>query len=86
MMQVSFLPSDGVTSASGKDSQQQITQGLTKINQHENSTVHTNIKVVIWITKYKQCKIIFQSYVLPQIIFISRTYSGIFSWLESSNL
>ena len=54
MMQVSFLPSDGVTSASGQDSQQQITQGLTKINQHEISTVHTNIKVVIWITKYKQ--------------------------------
>jgi hypothetical protein len=54
MMQVSFLPSDGVTSASGQNSQQQITQGFTKINQHENSTVHTNIKVVTWITKYKQ--------------------------------
>jgi hypothetical protein len=52
-MQVNFLPSDGVTSASGWDSQQQITQGLTKIKQHENSTAQTNIKVVIWITKYK---------------------------------
>jgi hypothetical protein len=84
MMQVRFLPSDGVTSTSGQDSQQQITQGLTKINQHE--TVLTNIKAVIWITKYKQYKITFQSYVLLQIILISRTSSGIFSWLDSSSL
>jgi hypothetical protein len=53
MMQVSFVQSDGFTNASGQDSQQQITQGLNKINQHENSTIHTN-KVIIWITKYKQ--------------------------------
>jgi hypothetical protein len=84
-MQVSFLPSDGVTSVSGQDSQHQITQGFTEINQHKNSTVNTNIEVFSWITKYKQYKQTFQSCVLPQIILISRTSSCIFSWLDSSS-
>lgn len=86
MTQVNFLPPEGVTRASDHNSQQQITQGFAKINQHENSTVHANIKVVIWITKYKQYKITFQTYVLPQIMLISRTSSGIFSWLDGSSL
>jgi len=38
------------TTLSGQDIQQQRTQDLTKISQHENSTVHTNIKVVSLIT------------------------------------
>ena len=32
-------------------------RSLTKISQHENSTVHTNIKVVSWVTKCNQDKL-----------------------------
>jgi len=32
-------------------------RSLTKISQHENSTVHPNIKVVSWITECKQDKL-----------------------------
>jgi len=41
---------------SGQDIQHQRTRSLTKISQHENPVAHTNIKVVNWITKYKQYK------------------------------
>jgi hypothetical protein len=49
MLQVSLLPPDCITTVSGKGSQQQRTGGLTKISQHENPTIHTNIKVVSWV-------------------------------------
>jgi hypothetical protein len=51
-----LLPPDSAIRVSGQDSQQQKTRGLTKISQYENSTTHTNIKVVRWFTKYKQYK------------------------------
>jgi hypothetical protein len=78
---------------SGQDIQQQRTRGLIKISQHENSTIHTNIKIVRWITQYKQhklskvmsCLILYLSHVLllavffmaRQIIFTSPTSFGI---------
>jgi hypothetical protein len=65
MMSVIFLPADCVTRVRGQDSQQQRTQNLIKISQHENSTFHTNIKVVSWVTMYKQRKYTFQSHILP---------------------
>ena len=49
MLEVSFLLPDCVTRVSGHDSQQQKTSALTKISQHENSTIHASIKVVIWV-------------------------------------
>ena len=49
VMQFSLLPLDCVARTSGQDRQQIRTRGLTKINQHENSTVHTNITVVSWV-------------------------------------
>ena len=55
ILYVSFLPPDCVTTVSGQNSHQWRTRGLTKGSQHENSTVHTNIKVISWVTKYKQC-------------------------------
>ena len=64
MMQVCCLPLDCITRGSGQDSQQKRKQGLAKTSRHENSTVHANIKVVNWLTKYKQYKLTFQSYVL----------------------
>jgi len=75
MHQVSSLPPCCVTS--GQDSQQLGTLGLTKISQHENSTVHTNIKVVSQVMKYKQYKQTSQSFIL-----ISRTCSGIFFFIS----
>jgi hypothetical protein len=54
MMQVTFLLPDCIIRVSGQDSQQQRTQGLTKSNHCENPTIHTNIKVISWVTKYKQ--------------------------------
>jgi|TergutCu122P5_1016488.scaffolds.fasta_scaffold1742996_2 hypothetical protein len=53
---VSQLPSTRLRYQSGQDSQQQGTQGLAKTSQHGNSTVRTNIRVVGWVTKYKQYK------------------------------
>jgi len=79
---------------SGQDIQQQRTRGLVKISQHENTTIHTNIKTVSWITQYKQHKLprvmtclkLYLSHVLllavffmvRQIILISPTSFGIF--------
>jgi hypothetical protein len=56
MTDINFHPPDCVTGVRGQDSQQKGTQALTKINQHENSIVQTNIKVVSWVTKYKEYK------------------------------
>jgi len=72
----SFLPPDCITRVSGQDSQQQRKRGLTKISQNDNSTIHTNIKVVSWVKKYEY-KLTFHSYGLPQIILTSYTSSGI---------
>jgi hypothetical protein len=47
-MQFSFLPPDCITIDSGQDSQQQRTRGFNKISQNENSTAHTDTKVVSW--------------------------------------
>ena len=68
MMLVSFLPPDCVTRVRGQDSQQQRTQNLIEISQHENSAAHTNIKVDSWVTIYKQRKYTFQSHILPRIV------------------
>jgi hypothetical protein len=54
-LQYGFLSPDGITGVS-QDSQKQRTQSLTKISQLENLTIHTKIKVVGWVTKYKQHK------------------------------
>jgi hypothetical protein len=75
MKYVSFLPPDCITRVSGLDSQQQRKSGLTKISQNDNSTIHTNIKVVSWVKKYEY-KLTFHSYALPRIILTSHT-SGI---------
>jgi hypothetical protein len=69
MKMVSFLPPHCITRVSGQDNQQQRTRGLTKISQNDNSTVHTNIKLVGWVKKYEY-KQTFHSKVLPQIILI----------------
>jgi hypothetical protein len=50
----SQLPSTRLRYQSGQESQLQGTQGLTKTSQHGNSTIPTNIRVVMWVTKYKQ--------------------------------
>jgi len=42
---------------SGQAIQQQRTQRLVEISQHNNSTIHTNIKIVSWITQYTQHKL-----------------------------
>jgi hypothetical protein len=81
MMWVSSIPPDCLTRASEQGSQQQTTRRFTKISQQENANFHTNIKAVIWVTKYKQYKQTFQSYVLPQIILISRTSPGTFFFI-----
>ena len=47
-MQFSFFPLDSITIVSDQDNQQQRTRGFTKISQNENSTVHTDTKVVSW--------------------------------------
>jgi hypothetical protein len=46
IMPISFLPPDFITIESGQDSQQQRTRAFTKISQNENSTVHSDSKVV----------------------------------------
>jgi hypothetical protein len=48
MHQVRSLPPGCITR--GQDSQQLRTLGLTKIGQHENSTIHTNINAVCRVT------------------------------------
>jgi len=47
---------DCVTIVSGRNSQQKRTQAFTRISRHENLIVHTNIKVVNWVTNYKEYK------------------------------
>jgi len=72
MLEVRILPPDCVTRVNSQDSQIQKTSGLTKISQHENSTIHTSIKIVIWVKICKQdTQYFFQSYIWPQIILIS---------------
>jgi hypothetical protein len=68
-MWVTFLPLDCNTNVSGHDSQQQITH-LTDI-KHENSTVHTTMKIGLQNTNK------LSSYDLPQIILPAHTSSGI---------
>ena len=79
MMWVSSILPDCLTRVSDQDSKQQKTWHFTKISQQENSTVQTNIKVVSWVTKYKQYKKTSQIYVLPKIKLISHTSPDIFS-------
>ena len=86
MIHVSFLLPNCVTSVIGQDSQQQGERGLNKISQHENSTFHTNIKVVSWATKCKQYKYNFLSYALPQIMLFSRTSSGMYFFMARQSL
>jgi len=43
------------TKVSCQDSQQQRTQSLTKFSQHENSTLHTSIRIVSWVIKCYCC-------------------------------
>jgi len=56
IMTDSLYPCDCVTTVSGQNSQQKRTRAFTKISRHVNSIVHTNIKVVSWVTNYKEHK------------------------------
>jgi hypothetical protein len=65
---------------------------IAKNKEHDASPKSANMKTqpstptskfVSWVTEYKQYKQTFQSYVLPQITLISRTYCAFFSWTAS---
>jgi len=86
MLSVSSLPTGSVVvvTVSGQDSLRRRTLGLTKGTQHQNPTVHINVKVVSWVTKYNQQA--FQSYVLPHTVLITCSSADIFfSWLDNTS-